>query len=107
MNESILNKLSEILKDRKLNGHPDTSYVAKLYAKGPDAFLKKVGEEAVEFVMACKDQDREHMVYESADLVFHLLVALNYYDISIDQVLGELARREGLSGLKEKASRSE
>ncbi len=91
---------------------PASSYVAKLFSKAPDAALKKVGEEATEFVMACKDAEiganadvRERVVSEAADVWFHMLVAMSRYDLSGADVLAELARREGLSGLEEKASR--
>lgn len=106
---SILMQLSEVLQSRlpANGGDPSTSYVAKLYHKGEDAFLKKVAEEAAEFLLACKDKDSEQIVYEAADLWFHSLVALTHYGISPQAVLDELARREGLSGLVEKASRSD
>ena len=81
--------------------------MAKLFHKGGDSILKKIGEEATEVVIAAKDNDREQIVYESADLVFHLMVMLAQYDLSFDEVATELARREGLSGLVEKASRAE
>ena len=91
---------------------PTKSYVAKLMAKAPDAALKKVGEEAAEFIMACKDaeleasaEDRERVVGEAADVWFHMLVAMSRYDVGGADVLAELARREGLSGIEEKASR--
>ena len=86
-------------------GDPQTSYVAKLLAKGPDAFLKKIGEEATELVMAAKDGDPERIVSETADLWFHCLVTLTHYNLRPEDVLAELARREGLSGLEEKARR--
>ncbi len=88
---------------------PSSSYVAKLLAKAPDAPLKKVAEEAGEFIMACKDAqaggDKNAIVYEAADLWFHSLVALAHFGLSSQEVLAELARREGLSGLAEKAAR--
>ena len=90
-------------------GDPDTSYVARLLHKGPDAFLKKIGEEATEVVMAAKDLDHggdsHKLVGEMADLWFHSLVALAYYGLTPEDVLQELSRREGLSGLEEKALR--
>ena len=86
-------------------GDPQGSYVAKLYSKAPDGFLKKVGEEATELVMACKDQDTQKIIAETADLWFHSMVALSYYGLRPEQVVQELARREGVSGLEEKASR--
>lgn len=92
-------------------GDPATSYVARLMAKGDDAILKKIGEEATELVMAAKDvragADRSKVLYECADLWFHSMVLLARFDLSPQQVLDELARREGLSGIEEKASRKE
>ena len=104
----VLTELMAVLQSRlpSAGGDPDSSYVAKLYAKGHDAFLKKIGEEATEVVMAAKDQDRQSLVSETADLWFHCLVALNYYDIEPAQVFAELAKRQGISGLVEKANRS-
>jgi len=101
-----LNKLAEVLEERK-KADPDSSYVAKLYAKGLDAILKKIGEEATETVMAAKDGDREKIVYETADLWFHSMVLLAHMDLGPDDVTRELERRFGLSGLAEKASRGE
>ncbi len=86
---------------------PETSYVAKLYAKGLDAILKKVGEEATETVMAAKDGAAEKIVHEVADLWFHTLVLLAHQGLGPRQVLAELDRRFGLSGLEEKANRAE
>ncbi|HEY9148377.1 MAG TPA: phosphoribosyl-ATP diphosphatase [Gammaproteobacteria bacterium] len=101
-----LNKLAEVLESRK-GADPDSSYVAKLYSKGLDAILKKVGEEATETVMAAKDGDAEKIIYEVADLWFHTLVLLKQQNLEPQQVLDELERRFGLSGLEEKASRGE
>lgn len=105
----ILEHLEQVLNSRlpANGGDPDSSYVAKLYHKGEEAFLKKVAEESAEFIMACKDADQDKIIYEAADLWFHSLVALTYYGVKPEQVLTELARREGLSGLVEKASRAE
>src|SRR5690606_2750420 len=106
--ESILSRLADTLETRLPSGSahmPSESYVAKLYQKGPDAFLKKVGEEATELVMAAKDADAPRIIAETADLWFHSMVALAYYGVRPEQVLDELARREGVSGLAEKASR--
>jgi phosphoribosyl-ATP pyrophosphohydrolase len=100
----ILKELTAVLEQRK-NAAPDSSYVASLYAKGLDAILKKIGEEATETVMAAKDGDRDKIVYETADLWFHTLVMLSQQGLSSDDVLAELGRRFGLSGLEEKASR--
>ena len=100
----ILKHLTEVLEQRK-GADPDSSYVAKLYAKGLDAILKKIGEEATETVMAAKDGVKEKIIYETADLWFHTLVMLSQQGLNADDVLDELARRFGLSGLEEKASR--
>ena len=100
----ILQQLAEVLEARK-GADPDSSYVAKLYAKGLDAILKKVGEEATETILAAKDGDKEHLVYETADLWFHTLIMLAQQNLGPDAVLQELARRFGLSGLDEKAAR--
>lgn len=100
----ILQQLAEVLEARK-GADPDSSYVAKLYGKGLDAILKKVGEEATETILAAKDGDKDHLVYETADLWFHTLVMLAQQGLGPDAVLQELARRFGLSGLDEKAAR--
>jgi phosphoribosyl-ATP pyrophosphohydrolase len=101
----ILQQLAAILKSRK-NADPDSSYVARLYAGGLNAILKKVGEEATETMLAAKDGDPGQLVYETADLWFHTLVLLSYRGLEPDAVLHELQRRLGISGLAEKASRS-
>lgn len=101
----VLNRLAELLEQRK-TADPSSSYVAKLYAKGMDSILKKVGEEATETVIAAKGGNQEEIVYETADLWFHTLVMLAHAGIHPEQVLNELARREGLSGLEEKAART-
>ncbi len=103
---NILQQLGEVLEERK-KASPDCSYVAGLYGKGLDAILKKIGEEATETVMAAKDGDAQHLVNEVADLWFHCMVLLVQQGIEVDAVLNELDRRFGLSGLEEKASRSE
>ena len=112
--QDSLARLSAVLEARKLakGGDPETSYVSRLYAKGPDAFLKKIGEEATEAVMAAKDLERgataqlqERFVAEVAYLWFHCMVALAHYDLSAGDVIAELERRVGLSGLEEKALR--
>ena len=105
MNDT-LNRLAELLEQRK-SADPQTSYVAKLYAKGMDSILKKVGEEAAETIIAAKNGDNEHLIYETADLWFYTLVMLAQAGLKPQDVLDELARREGLSGIAEKASRSE
>lgn len=100
----ILKRLAETLEARK-GADPQSSYVAKLYAKGLDGILKKVGEEAAETIIAAKGSDKGQLVYEVADLWFHTLVLLAQQGLGPDDVLNELARREGLSGIAEKASR--
>ncbi|MET0082659.1 MAG: phosphoribosyl-ATP diphosphatase [Sedimenticola sp.] len=100
----VLERLAEVLEERK-SAEPDSSYVAKLYAKGLDSILKKIGEEATETVMAAKDGDADKIVYETADLWFHSMVLLAQQGLGPADVLAELDRRFGLSGLEEKASR--
>lgn len=100
----ILAQLADVLESRK-QADADSSYVAKLYHKGLDAILKKIGEEATETVMAAKDGERDKIVYEIADLWFHTLVLLAHQNLHPQAVLDELARRFGLSGLVEKANR--
>lgn len=100
----ILNQLAATLEARK-SADPHSSYVAKLYAKGLDGILKKVGEEAAETIIAAKGGDKGQVVYEVADLWFHTLVLLAQQGLGPDDVLKELARREGVSGIAEKASR--
>jgi phosphoribosyl-ATP pyrophosphohydrolase len=99
-----LARLAEVIETRK-SGDPDKSYVARLFQKGNDAILKKIGEEATETVMAAKDGDRQKIVYEVADLWFHSMIALSAYGLKPADVLAELERREGLSGLEEFALR--
>jgi len=101
----ILKKLADVLESRK-NAAPDSSYVASLYHAGTDKILKKLGEEATETVIAGKGGNREEIIYETADLWFHSLVLLSHNDISPQEILTELDRRFGLSGIEEKASRS-
>lgn len=102
----ILERLAETLEARK-QADPQSSYVAKLYAKGMDAILKKVGEEAAETIIAAKGGKRDEIIYETADLWFHTLVMLAEAGLHPKDILNELARREGLSGIEEKASREE
>jgi len=102
----ILQRINEVLQARK-QSEAGSSYVASLYAKGQDAILKKIGEEATETVMAAKDGKADKIVYEVADLWFHCLVLLAHEGIDPQQVLNELDRRFGTSGLEEKASRSQ
>ena len=101
----LLTRLHQVLEQRK-SADPDSSYVAKLYKKGQDAILKKIGEEATELVMAAKDQDPEKIIYEMADLWFHTLVLLSHQGLNPEQILAELDRRFGVSGIDEKASRT-
>ncbi len=100
----ILKELAQVLEERK-QADPESSYVAGLYASGLDTILKKIGEEATETVMAAKDGERSKVIYETADLWFHTLVLLASMDIHPDEVLAELGRRFGVSGIDEKASR--
>ncbi len=100
----VLDALAEVLEQRK-TADPEASYVAALYAQGLDAILKKIGEEATETVMAAKDGDPDRLVYETADLWFHTLVMLAHQGLKPEDVLTELARRFGISGLAEKAGR--
>lgn len=104
-NDSLA-RLAAVIESRR-GGNPDTSYVARLFSRGTDTILKKVGEEATEFVMAGKDGDAQRIVAEAADLWFHSLVALAHFGLSPADVLAELERREGLSGLAEFAARSQ
>ena len=110
---TTLQRLADVIETRKLanGGDPEKSYVSRLFAKGDDAILKKIGEEATETVMAAKDArvsgDHRDLIYECADLWFHSLVMLAQFDISPQQVLDELARREGISGIEEKAARKD
>jgi phosphoribosyl-ATP pyrophosphohydrolase len=104
MNDDILAQLAAVIASRR-GGDPDASYVARLLARGEDAILKKVGEEATETVMAAKDGSPERIIAETADLWFHCLVMLAHYGLTPQQVLAELARRAGTSGLEEKAAR--
>ncbi len=102
----VLTKLALVLEARK-QADPESSYVAGLYDKGLDSILKKIGEEATETVMAAKDGDTKHIVYEVADLWFHTMVLLAHQGLKPDDVLNELDRRFGLSGIEEKSSRAE
>jgi phosphoribosyl-ATP pyrophosphohydrolase len=105
-NDSLA-RLAAVIESRKPanGGDPERSYVARLLHKGPDAFLKKIGEEATEVVMAAKDNDAGKLVNEVADLWFHSMIALAHYGVAPADVIRELERREGLSGLDEKALR--
>lgn len=110
--QEALTRLAAVIESRKAvnGGDPASSYVARLLHKGPDAFLKKIGEEATEVVMAAKDLDhgvgsRDKVLYEVADLWFHTMIALSHYGLTPTDVMAELERREGTSGLQEKAAR--
>lgn len=100
----ILYRVADTLNGRK-GAAPETSYVASLYHKGTDAICKKIAEEAAETIMAAKDEDRLHIVRETADLWFHSLILLSQFGLGPDDVLAELHRREGISGIDEKKSR--
>jgi phosphoribosyl-ATP pyrophosphohydrolase len=104
MSDAILKRLADVIDTRR-GADPDTSYVARLFAKGEDTILKKIGEEATETVLAAKDGARERIVAEAADLWFHCMVMLAYYGLRPEDVLTELERRAGTSGLEEKAAR--
>ena len=101
----VLRRVSQTLAERKA-ADPDQSYVSSLYQKGTEAILKKVAEEAAEVIMAAKDGDRLHLVWEVTDLWFHSMVLLAHHGLSVDDVLAEFRRREGVSGIDEKKSRS-
>lgn len=104
MSNDILQRLAVTIAARK-GAAAETSYVAKLFSKGEDTILKKVGEEATEVLLAAKSGDKANLVYETADLWFHCMVLLGQYNLTADDVLNELARREGVSGIAEKQSR--
>lgn len=104
MSDAILTALADVIEARR-GGDPESSYVARLLAGGDDVILKKIGEEATETVMAAKDRVPERIVAETADLWFHCLVLLAHHGLRPEQVLAELERRAGTSGLEEKAAR--
>lgn len=106
MSDKVINELFEVLKERK-GADPEQSYVASLYGKGTDHILKKIGEESAELIIAAKDGDAEQVIYETADLWFHSLVLLAHNGIDSAQLLAELQRRFGVSGLEEKARRKQ
>jgi len=99
----ILRALADVLESRK-NESPDASYVSSLFAK-PDKMLEKIGEEAIETILAAKNGERDQIIYETADLWFHSMVMLSYHQLSPEDILDELARRFGVSGHDEKKSR--
>lgn len=102
---TILHDLAATIEARK-SANPDSSWTAKLLAKGPEKCAEKFGEEAIEAIIAAAKNDRDNLTYEAADVLYHLLVMLAARDIPLDDVLNELARRQGFSGIAEKASRS-
>lgn len=106
ISSTILQRLAQTIEARK-QADSSTSYVAKLLHSNEDKVLKKIAEEAAETIMAAKDQDKEQIIYETADLWFHCLVMLARYELSPEAVLQELERREGVSGITEKQSRAE
>ncbi|MBK7663662.1 MAG: phosphoribosyl-ATP diphosphatase [Sterolibacteriaceae bacterium] len=102
---SVIQRVQAALAERK-HADPNSSYVAGLYAKGTDAICKKIAEEAAETIMAAKDGDRLHLVWEVTDLWFHSMILLSQFGLSVEDVVSELRRREGISGIDEKNSRS-
>ena len=104
MKPDILQRIAASIEEHK-GGDPDKSYVAKLFSKGDDAMLKKIGEEATETVLAAKGGDRLHLVREVTDLWFHCMIVLARHGLGPDDVLAEMRRREGISGIDEKAAR--
>lgn len=102
---SVLKNLEAVIATRK-DADPDSSWTAKLLSKGPEKCAEKFGEEAIEAIIAAAKNDRENLTYEAADVLYHLLVMLAARDVALDDVLNELSRRQGLSGIEEKASRS-
>ena len=105
-NDDILEALYQIVLERKQLGDGEKSYVKSLFDKGLDKILGKIGEEATEVAIAGKGGDRDEVVYEAADLLFHLVVLLGYYDLPPEKIYAELRRRFGLSGIEEKANRN-
>lgn len=106
MKADVLDQIFETIQLRKLSS-PDESYTAQLFAKGENKILKKIGEETTELVMASVANDRENIIYEAGDVIYHMMVLLSHKDIEISEVYKELARRMGVSGLEEKASRKD
>lgn len=100
----ILSELEQTILSRK-SADPESSWTAKLLAKGPEKCAEKFGEEAIEAIIAAAKDDRENLTYEAADVLYHLLVMLAARDVALEDVLSELARRQGLSGIAEKAAR--
>ncbi|MCL2645342.1 MAG: phosphoribosyl-ATP diphosphatase [Betaproteobacteria bacterium] len=102
--DDVFARLSATLVERR-KADPESSYTAKLFARGPDAILKKIGEESAELIMASKGGQLDGIVHESADVIFHIMALLAFHGLSIDDVRRELARREGVSGIEEKQAR--
>ena len=102
--DDVFARLSATLAERR-GASPESSYTAKLYARGPDAILKKIGEESAELIMASKGGQLDGIVHESADVIFHIMTLLAFHGLSIDDVRRELVRREGVSGIEEKRAR--
>lgn len=100
----ILRELETVIASRK-GADPDSSWTAKLLSKGPEKCAEKFGEEAIEAIIAAAKNDRENLTYEAGDVLYHMLVMLAARDVALDDVLNELARRQGLSGIAEKAAR--
>lgn len=103
--QDVLHRLSDTLTARR-NADPESSYTAQLFARGPDLILKKIGEETAELIMAGKEGNRLQVVRESADVMYHMLVLLAFNNLSVNDLLQEMRRREGISGVDEKRSRS-
>ncbi len=104
-NNNVLARLADTFEQRK-SADPASSYTAALLSEGDDAILKKVGEESIEFILAAKGDDKAHLIAEAADVWFHMLVLLSHKGLGPDDILSELNRREGVSGLEEKANRA-
>jgi len=106
MSDDILSRVGAVIESRK-GADPETSYTAQLFSKGPDSILKKIGEECAELIMAGKEGKRLKIVWESTDVIYHVLVLLAFYDLGIEDVSQEMRRREGISGIDEKAARGQ
>ena len=105
-NETVLTRIAAQIEARK-QANTQNSYVAGLFDAGEDAILQKVGEESIEFLLAAKSNDSDHLVAEAADVWFHMLILLSHKGLGPDDILKELNRREGVSGLAEKAARGQ
>jgi len=101
----ILKELEKIIKERIENASPEESYVAQLHKKGVEKILKKIFEEGLELALAAKERDKKAVIYEASDLIFHIMVLLGEEQVSIEDILGELERRFGISGIEEKKQR--